>query len=102
MTRTQTIFTQPHMNTWPVQDAKARFSEFLNATLTIGPQVVTYHGKQAAVLLPVAQWERLKQLESVDIKDWLLHQGPKFTDGLPLPGKLDMASRQRRRRAPVF
>jgi antitoxin Phd len=90
------------MNTWPVQDAKARFSEFLNATLTIGPQVVTYHGKQAAVLLPVEQWERLKQLEPVDIKDWLLHQGPKFKDGLPLPSRAQMQARQRRRAVPVF
>jgi antitoxin Phd len=90
------------MNTWPVQDAKARFSEFLNATLTIGPQVVTYHGKQAAVLLPVEQWERLKQLEAVDIKDWLLHQGPKFDKGLPLPSRSELARRQRRRAAPVF
>jgi hypothetical protein len=23
-------------------------------------------------------------LEAVDIKDWLLHQGPKFDKGLPL------------------
>ncbi len=72
------------MNTWPLQDAKARFGEFLNATLTVGPQVVTYHGKQAAVLLPLEQWERLKQLEAVDIKDWLLHHRPKFDKGLPL------------------
>ena len=28
------------MHTWPVQDAKARFSEFLTACLTEGPQLV--------------------------------------------------------------
>jgi hypothetical protein len=54
------------------------------------------------VLLPVEQWERLKQLEAVDIKDWLLHQGPKFDKGLPLPSRSELAARQRRRAAPVF
>ena len=32
------------MQTGPVQDAKARFSEFLEASLTEGPQVVTRRG----------------------------------------------------------
>ena len=88
------------MNTWPVQDAKARFSEFLNASLTKGPQVVTYHGKESAVLLPIAQWERLKKLAPIDIKDLLLNQGPKFEDGLPLPDRAK--SKGRRRPAPKF
>ncbi len=38
------------MKTWPEQDAKARFSEFLGASLTEGPQVVTRRGVEAAVL----------------------------------------------------
>lgn len=42
--------------TWPVQDAKARFSEFLKASLTEGPQVVTLRGVETAVLLPVSEW----------------------------------------------
>ena len=29
------------MQTWPVQDAKARFSEFLEACMADGPQMVT-------------------------------------------------------------
>ena len=36
------------MHTWPVQDAKARFSEFLDACLHEGPQKVTRRGAQAA------------------------------------------------------
>ena len=90
------------MNIWPVQDAKARFSEFLHASLTKGPQVVTHHGKESAVLLPIAQWERLKKLAPVDIKDWLLNQGPKFDDGLLLPDRAAAKARQRRRPAPQF
>jgi antitoxin Phd len=48
------------MHTWPVQDAKARFSEMLETSLAEGPQVVTKHGKAAAVLVPIRQWEALQ------------------------------------------
>jgi antitoxin Phd len=34
------------MKSWPVQDAKSRFSEFLKASLTQGPQGVTLRGVQ--------------------------------------------------------
>jgi prevent-host-death family protein len=44
------------MSTWAVQDAKARFSEFLQACLTSGPQLVTRRGQEATVLVPVSQW----------------------------------------------
>ncbi|MEK7731352.1 MAG: type II toxin-antitoxin system prevent-host-death family antitoxin, partial [Planctomycetota bacterium] len=33
------------MHSWPVQDAKARFSELLETSLAEGPQLVTKHGK---------------------------------------------------------
>lgn len=48
------------MHAWPVQDAKARFSEFLDACLTDGPQMVTRRGTEAAVLVPVQEWRRLQ------------------------------------------
>lgn len=47
------------MKSWPVQEAKARFSEFLNACEREGPQLVTRRGAEAAVLLPVEEWRRL-------------------------------------------
>ena len=47
------------MTSWPVQDAKARFSEMLNRCLREGPQIVTRRGANAAVLVPMADWERL-------------------------------------------
>jgi len=40
------------MQTWPIQDAKARFSEFLETCLAEGPQMVTKRGSEAAVLVP--------------------------------------------------
>ena len=50
------------MHTWPVQDAKARFSEFLDACLLEGPQMVTKRGSEAAVLVPVQEWRRCNLL----------------------------------------
>ena len=48
------------MSTWQVQDAKARFSELLDAALEKGPQIVTRRGAEAAVLVPIEQWRRLQ------------------------------------------
>ena len=42
------------MKHWPVQDAKARFSELLETCLREGPQVVTKRGSETAVLVPLA------------------------------------------------
>jgi antitoxin Phd len=47
--------------TWPVADAKARFSELLDAALNEGPQVVSRRGIEAAVLVPIAEWKRLQK-----------------------------------------
>jgi antitoxin Phd len=44
---------------WQVHDAKTRFSEFLDASLRDGPQVVTRRGVEAAVLVPIDEWRRL-------------------------------------------
>ncbi|MCY4582424.1 MAG: type II toxin-antitoxin system Phd/YefM family antitoxin [Chloroflexi bacterium] len=57
---------------WPVQDAKARFSELLETALSEGPQIVTKRGVEAAVLLPIEQWRRLEQMSRPDLKDLLL------------------------------
>ncbi len=60
------------MHTWPVQDAKARFSEMLDTSLTEGPQVVTRHGKAAAVLVPIRQWDALQSSNRRTLKQLLL------------------------------
>jgi prevent-host-death family protein len=60
------------MSTWPVQDAKARFSEFLQACLTSGPQLVTKRGMEAAVLVPVGQWRQLQAISQPSLKQVLL------------------------------
>ena len=60
------------MQAWPVQDAKARFSEFLDACLAQGPQLVTRRGTEAAVLVPVEEWRRLQVAARPSIKQLLL------------------------------
>src|SRR5437763_105877 len=44
------------MKTWPVQDAKARFSELLDTCLREGPHMVTTRGSKPAVLRPAKAW----------------------------------------------
>lgn len=58
--------------TWPVQDAKARFSELLETSLSEGPQIVTKRGKEAAVLVPIDEWRRLEKRARPDLKELLL------------------------------
>ena len=60
------------MKSWPVQDAKARFSELLQTCLKDGPQLVTKRGAGAAVLVPLAEWERVKRGNRPTLKEWLL------------------------------
>jgi len=60
------------MHTWPVQDAKARFSEFLDACLAEGPQMVTRRGAEAAVLVPVQEWRRMPSAARPSLKQLLL------------------------------
>ena len=62
------------MHKWPVQDAKARFSEFLEACITNGPQMVTKRGAEAAVLVPVDQWRRLQAAARPSLKQLLLSE----------------------------
>ena len=60
------------MKSWPVQDAKARFSEMLDTCLQDGPQVVTRRGSEQAVLVPIAEWRRLTAAPKRTLKELLL------------------------------
>jgi len=74
------------MSLWQLQDAKARFSEFLDAALKKGPQVVTRRGIEQAVLVPIEEWRRLQREKRPNIKEWLLGDGPHFEDIAPKRG----------------
>ncbi len=80
------------MGNWPVQDAKARFSELLECCLSEGPQTVTKRGVEAAVLVPAQEWHRMKRSARPGLKELLLGDGPRFD--------LELPSRRRYRRRP--
>lgn len=71
------------MRSWPVQDAKARFSELLDTCLAEGPQLVTRRGVESAVLVPAEEWRRL-QAGRVSLKSLLLEPAAR-TDSLVAP-----------------
>lgn len=82
------------MHSWPVEDAQARFNEFLETCLAEGPQMVTRRGVEAAVLVPVDEWRRLQAAARPSLKQLLLSD----------ESRADLATRPRgqlRRRAPV-
>jgi antitoxin Phd len=60
------------MHQWQVQDAKARFSELLDACVSEGPQIVTRRGKETAVLVPFHEWVRLQSATRPSLKSLLL------------------------------
>ena len=81
------------MKSWPVQDAKARFSELLEMCLREGPQLVTKRGAETAVLVPMDQWRRIRQSARPTLKELLLADEPRADIPLMPLGK-------RRRRVP--
>jgi prevent-host-death family protein len=81
------------MKAWPVQDAKARFSQLLETCLREGPQLVTRRGQEAAVLVPATQWHRLADASRGTLEDLLLTNTGRAELQVPTRGK-------QRRRAP--
>ena len=82
-----TSFLGIAVHTWPVQDAKARFSEFLDACLHEGPQMVTRRGAEAAVLIPVDEWRRLQAAARPSLKQLLLSDEGRTDMTLPTRGQ---------------
>jgi antitoxin Phd len=84
------------MKTWPVQDAKARFSEMLDACLKKGPQLVTRRGEETAVVVSAQEWRRLASAGKLTLKELLLSDRPRGDLAIPPRG------RGKRRAPPVF
>jgi len=61
---------------WQIQEAKQRFSEMIRAVTTEGPQVITRHGEDVAVVVDIGEYRRLTR-PAVDIANILLG-GPKL------------------------
>jgi prevent-host-death family protein len=63
---------------WQVQDAKQRFSELIRTAHAEGPQVVTRHGEEIAVVIDIADYRHLKG-DIAEFKDYL-RSGPDSDD----------------------
>jgi prevent-host-death family protein len=58
---------------WQLQEAKQKFSELVRRTLEEGPQVVTKHGEEVVVIVPVEEFRRMsKDGEKMDFKEFLM------------------------------
>jgi prevent-host-death family protein len=56
---------------WQVQEAKQRFSEVLRRAKAEGPQIVTKHGEDVAVVVDIDEYHRLTA-PPLDFKEFLL------------------------------
>ncbi|HEY0718011.1 MAG TPA: type II toxin-antitoxin system Phd/YefM family antitoxin [Streptosporangiaceae bacterium] len=63
---------------WQVQEAKQRFSEVLRRAESDGPQVITRHGEEVAVIIEATEFHRLAG-DTADFKEFL-RSGPSFDE----------------------
>lgn len=78
-----------HVNTWPVQDAKARFSELIEQSVKQGPQLVTKRGQATAVVVPFSQWQSMAHAAKPALKSLLLERAPEPVEfAVPARGAL--------------
>jgi prevent-host-death family protein len=47
------------MRAWQIQEAKAHLSELVRETEHAGPQAITWHGREVAIVLSKAEYDRL-------------------------------------------
>lgn len=69
--------TSPGRAHWQIQEAKQRFSEVIRAVANEGPQVITRHGEDVAVIVDIAEYRRLTG-PAADVRQILL--GPPMLD----------------------
>ena len=75
------------MTPWPVQHAKARFSELLDACQREGPQIVSRRGVDTAVLVPIDEWRRVKAAARPSLKQLLLASEARTDELVPPRGR---------------
>ena len=66
---------------WQLQEAKQRFSELVRRAEREGPQVMTRHGEEVVVVVPVEEYRWMKEREGgkkTDFKEFLM-SAPDFS-----------------------
>jgi prevent-host-death family protein len=92
--------TSPTPDHWQIQDAKQRFSEMIRAVTNEGPQVITRHGEDVAVVVDIAEYRRLTK-PAVDLTGVLLG-GPKLDDAADVFAEIEAERRADSGRAVDF
>ena len=75
---------------WQSREAKTRFGAFLDASIGESPQLVTRHGVETAVLVPIDQWRRLRPPAKSNFKTLLLAPEPRTENLVPPRAPLRM------------
>lgn len=55
---------------WQLQEAKNRFSEVVRRARQDGPQIITFHGHDAVVIMDVHEYERLTDRRALPLVDF--------------------------------
>ncbi len=66
------------MGTWQLQEAQTKLSEVIEDASRKGPQIITRHGTERAVILSIAEYRSLTS-NVPDLRAYLL-SGPKVDD----------------------
>ena len=84
-----TSFMKIENQCWQLQTAKARFSELFRRARSEGPQYVTRQGKEAVVVIPAEEFERLKKRNRKTSLVEFFAESPLVGSGIDLESKPD-------------
>ena len=76
-------------HSWQLQAAKARFSELFRRARSEGPQYVTRQGKDAVVVIPAEEFDRLKRRNRKTSLVQFFAESPLVGSGIDLERKPD-------------
>jgi prevent-host-death family protein len=80
-------------NSWMAQDAKARFSEVMRRAREVGPQHVTVHGREEAVVISAEDYRKLSGDRRSGADLVAAMQACPWPDALVLPERFPMPVR---------
>ena len=80
----------PH---WQLQEAKQRFSEVIRAVEREGPQIITRHGQDVAVIIDIGAWHKLTS-PAVDLTELLLAPPALDDDSTAIFAEIEAERRQ--------
>lgn len=84
---------EPVPTHWQLQEAKQRFSEVIRAVEREGPQIITRHGQDVAVIIDIGQWHALST-PAVDLTEALLAPSTLDDDNAAILAEVEAARKQ--------